>query len=277
MIEKRTTMEIHMVVKTAGIKAVDLLVEASGLSRGQVKKAMKNGAAWLERRGHVQRLRRADRRLLSGDELHLYYNAHIQQQMPPPAQLIADEGDYSVWFKPSGMYSQGSKWGDHCTVGRWAEQHLRPQRNAFVVHRLDRAASGLMLLAHSKKAAAALSALFRQRALNKQYRVKVWGAFPGGNVRIEAPLDGKPAVSRVSRLNYDPGRNQSLLQVDIDTGRKHQIRRHLVDAGFPVVGDRLYGRGDEEQDLRLQAVCLAFDCPLSGERRKYRLPEVLMI
>ncbi|WP_293646709.1 hypothetical protein [Thiolapillus sp.] len=64
MTEKRTTMEIHMAVKTAGIKAVDLLVEAGGLSRGQVKKAMKNGAAWLERRGHVQRLRRADRRLL---------------------------------------------------------------------------------------------------------------------------------------------------------------------------------------------------------------------
>ncbi len=207
----------------------------------------------------------------------MYYNAHIQQQMPPPAQLIADEGDYSVWFKPSGMYSQGSKWGDHCTVGRWAEQHLRPQRNAFVVHRLDRAASGLMLLAHSKKAAAALSALFRQRTVNKQYRVKVWGAFPGDNVRIEAPLDGKPAVSGVSLLNYDSGRNQSLLQVGIDTGRKHQIRRHLADKGFPVVGDRLYGRGDREQDLQLQAVYLAFDCPLSGERQEYRLPEALII
>ncbi|WP_457665328.1 RluA family pseudouridine synthase [Thiolapillus sp.] len=264
-------MEIHMVVKTADIKAVDLLAEESGLSRGQVKVAMKNGAVWLERQSHVQRLRRADRKPLSGDVLHLYYNPDIQQQKPPPARLIADEGEYSVWFKPAGMYSQGSKWGDQCSLPRWAEQHLHPQRNAFIIHRLDRAASGLMLLAHSKTAAQKLSALFRQRALTKQYRVQVWGEFPQGDICIDTPLNGKQAVSWVSRQAYDAGKDKSLLQVVIDTGRKHQIRRHLAGLGYPVVGDRLYGGGDTA-DLQLQAVSLAFDCPLSGEQREYRLP-----
>ncbi len=52
---------------------------------------------------------------------------------------------------PYGMLSQGSKWSDHCTIARFAQQHLTPERPVFIVHRLDRAATGLILIAHSKK------------------------------------------------------------------------------------------------------------------------------
>ncbi|BAO43316.1 pseudouridine synthase family protein [Thiolapillus brandeum] len=269
-------IELHLEVGSQEIKAVELLAGHCGLSRGQLKRTMRNGALWLERKGHVQRLRRADRRLVPGDVLHLYYDARIQQQTPFEAQLIRDEGDYSVWFKPPGMYSQGSKWGDHCSLPRWAEQRLQPQRSAFIVHRLDRAASGLMLLAHGKGAAARLSELFRQRLLAKQYRVKVQGEFPQGDIQMDAPLDGRQALSRASCLSYAAVSNQSLLQVDIHTGRKHQIRRHLSGLGFPVVGDRLYGGGDGG-DLQLQAVRLAFTCPMTGQPRDYRLPNSLLI
>ncbi len=266
-----TQIELHVEAGAEEIKAVELLARHCSLSRGRLKKAMKNGALWLERGNRVQRLRRADRVLKPGDVLHLYYDARIQQQAPVEAVLIADEGDYSIWFKPPGMYSQGSKWGDHCSLPRWVEQHLKPQRNAFIVHRLDRAASGLMLLAHTKAAAAKLSGLFRTRGVTKRYRVKVRGHFCREIICIDTPLDDKPARSCVVLLAYDQDRDQSLLEVDIETGRKHQIRRHLAGIGFPVVGDRLYG-GGKEDDLQLQSVYLAFNCPLKGQRREYRLP-----
>ena len=68
----------------------------------------------------------------------------------------------SIWYKPYGIYCQGSKWGDHHTIHRMAEQQL--QRPCFIVHRLDRATTGLVIVAHKKKIAAALAALFAQTA-----------------------------------------------------------------------------------------------------------------
>ena len=65
--------------------------------------------------------------------------------------------------------------GDHCTIYRWAEQQLKPERPAFIVHRLDRAASGLIILAHSKKMAQTFSQLFKNHDIQKQYRATVEG------------------------------------------------------------------------------------------------------
>ena len=110
------------------------------------------------------------------------------------AVLIADEGDYSVWYKPYGMLSQGSKWGDHCTINRWVEQNHPPQRPAFIVNRLDRAAQGLMLIAHTKSSASALSDLFEKRAINKKYTALVSGSFPEELI-LDSAVDEKHAVS----------------------------------------------------------------------------------
>ena len=271
--------EYHLTITpyNAANSPAELLAEASGLSRQQVKEAMQQGAVWLGSGGHTRRLRRHKTRLKPGDQLHLYYNPAVLEQQPPAAQLIADEGDYSVWCKPPGMLSQGSKWSDHTTITRWAELHLQPQRPALLVHRLDRAAGGLILIAHAKGMARKLAALFEARQIEKQYQVIVEGKFPGkpAQHRFEQPLDDKPALSIVQRLAFDPLAKRSLLQVDIETGRKHQIRRHLAMTGFPVVGDRLYGDADTQDDLQLTAVSLAFDHPVSGEARRYELAEEL--
>jgi tRNA pseudouridine32 synthase/23S rRNA pseudouridine746 synthase len=239
---------------------------------------MQLGAVWLTRGQYTQRLRRASKPLLVGDEVHLYYDEKVLKQTPAPAQLIADEGQYSVWFKPFGMLSQGSKWGDHCSIARWVEQQLQPQRPAFIVHRLDRAASGLILIAHGKGSATQLAELFQQRAVEKRYRLLVAGKFPSkpSPYLIEKALDERAAISRVSRLQYAPETKQSLLEVSIETGRKHQIRRHLSAMGFPVVGDRLYGSQEQIQDLQLSACYLEFVCPLTGKKKKFMAPEALL-
>jgi tRNA pseudouridine32 synthase/23S rRNA pseudouridine746 synthase len=264
-------IESHVAVESAGQNAVDLLQQASGLAKQRIKFAMTQGAVWLTRDGHTQRLRRAKRKLREGDELHLYYDEDVLAETPAEPLLVADAGDYSVWNKPYGLRSQGSKWGDHCTVVRWAERHLSPERPAFTVHRLDRAANGLILVAHSKSMAAALAKIFQSRKVEKRYLALVTGDFSNhaNPLRIAEPIDGKSAVSEVRLEQVNEDRTQSLVEVRIETGRKHQIRRHLADLGHPVVGDRLYG-DDDSVDLQLTAFLLAFRCPVSGEKVEYR-------
>jgi len=235
---------------------------------------MTQGAVWLTRDGHTQRLRRAKRKLRAGDELHLYYDEDVLAETPPEPILVADVGEYSVWNKPYGLRSQGSKWGDHCTVVRWAERHLSPERPAFTVHRLDRAANGLILVAHSKSMAAALSQVFRSRKVEKRYLALVAGDMSDipDPLRIDKAIDEKSAVSEVQFLELSDDKTQSLVEVRIETGRKHQVRRHLADLGHPVIGDRLYGSGeDDDVDLQLTAFLLAFRCPVSGKKVEYRL------
>lgn len=274
------SFEVHLAVTCEGSSAATLLAGETALSKQHVKRVMQQGAVWLESGGHVRRLRRGSRLLNPGEVLHLYYDASVLSNLPPEARLIADEGAYSVWYKPYGMLSQGSKWGDHCTITRWAEQHLTPERPAFTVHRLDRAASGLILVAHQKKAAASLSQLFQNRALEKRYRLVVEGHYlsSGDGVTVRDEIDGKAACTHIHYLAYDNRRDASLLEVTIETGRKHQIRRHLASLGFPIVGDRLYGtaEGSADVDLQLTACLLRFICPITQQQRDYKLPEYLL-
>jgi len=267
--------ELHLTVENDAQTAVDMLHAESDLSRQQIKQAMTNGAVWLTRGQTVQRLRRAKRALEVNDELHLYYNANVQAEQPPAADLIADVGGYSVWRKPTGMRSQGSKWGDHCTIMRWAEQHLEPERTAFTVHRLDLAANGLILVAHSKAMAAALGRLFMEREIEKSYRAVVHGDFGQlhSPVRIEQPVDNKTALSEASLVEVSEDGSRSLVEVRIETGRKHQIRQHLSGIGFPILGDRMYGSGEEDGiDLQLTACKLVFKCPVNEVSVEYRMP-----
>ncbi|MDJ0760896.1 MAG: RNA pseudouridine synthase [Woeseiaceae bacterium] len=266
--------EFHVSVASTDDNAVSLLHEVSDLSRGRIKSAMGKGAVWITRGRRTRRLRRAKRSLTVGDELHFYYKPEVLDEVPSPPTLVADIGDYSVWNKPYGLRSQGSKWGDHCTVGRWAEQHLQPERPSFVVHRLDRAANGLILVAHTKKTASKLSALFQQRQVEKRYRARVAGDFSSLQmpVRVEEPVDGREAISEFNFLHKADG--SSLVDVSIETGRKHQVRRHLASLGFPILGDRLYGDGENDGvDLQLTACLLRFRCPVTGEIVEYRLSE----
>ena len=89
---------------------------------------------------------------------------------------------------------------------------------------------------------------------------------------MEQSLDEKEAVSEFSLQQVSDSGERSLLDVCIETGRKHQVRRHLAGLGHPVIGDRLYGTGESDGvDLQLTAYLLAFHCPVKDEKVEYRL------
>ncbi|QFU21972.1 RNA pseudouridine synthase [Shewanella eurypsychrophilus] len=272
-------LESHLTVNNLELDAASLLAAETALSKQQIKQAMNKGAVWLTRGKQTQRLRRAKRALKLGDELHLYYNQDVLDHTVDAAELIFDGGQYSIWYKPYGMLCQGSKWGDHTTINRYAETHLTPDRPAFIIHRLDRAATGLVLIGHSKKTTAALARLFEIRELEKYYQVIVEGQFNSGiqdTLTLETDVDGKTARSHASLLAFDEQKNHSLVQVKIESGRKHQIRIHMASTGHPVVGDRLHGIAKEgEVNLQLTSCYLKFICPMTGEIKEFTLPDRL--
>jgi tRNA pseudouridine32 synthase/23S rRNA pseudouridine746 synthase len=258
-------------VERRDCRIIDLLAERTHLPRQRLKEALTKGAVWLKRGGSEQRVRRATRVLFPGDRLTLHYDPQILALEAPAATLLADERDYSLWYKPAGLLAQGSEFGDHCALLRQAEVALAP-RPAFLVHRLDREADGLMLIAHSTRAASALSQLWQQNLVRKIYRVMIDGIIgaAGEKGSIEQPLDGKPSRSDYTIEWVDETKGRSGLRIELITGRKHQIRRHCAGLGAPVVGDYRYGKGGEP--LQLTAIQLQFRCPLTRRDRLYELP-----
>ena len=166
--------------------------------------------------------------------------------------------------KPAGMLSQGDRTGDLDLVS-WAKAYLKERfdkpGNVFVglVHRLDRPTSGVVVLARTSKAAGRLADQFRRRTPDKHYLAILDGVLDergeavdgvvkrdGGGVRVVAPdhPDAQRAALRWRTLAVDGppgGGRQSLVEVELLTGRKHQIRVQLAARGAPVAGDFRYG------------------------------------
>ena len=265
----------HLVIPGDPPGAADVLARASGLSKGVVKDAMRKGAVWVGRAGRSKnRLRRETATVRPGDVLEIHYDPELLALRAPEATLVRDAARWSAWLKPAGLLSQGTEFGDHASLLRQVEKTL--DRPAFLVHRLDREVEGLVLVAHDSQAAAALSALLREAKVVKRYRAEVVGdveADRGAEGTIDLPVDDKPARTSFRVLSRDADRNTTTLEVTIETGRHHQIRRHFEAIGHPVVGDPRYGTGNKNREgMRLAAVYLAFREPFSGEEIELKLP-----
>ncbi|GAA6153165.1 RluA family pseudouridine synthase [Pseudoteredinibacter isoporae] len=264
--------EYHLSIdgENTALSPLDLLTECSGLSRSTIKQAMSRGAVWRQRGKKVLPLRRNSNNSEGIEQLHFYYQADILAQVPLPIERLKDLNDYSVWLKPRGMRSQGSRFGDHCALVRVAEQAIdRPCR---IVHRLDQDACGLILLAHNKIAARHLSELFAEHRIEKRYHIVVEGDFPEQTQVAEQALDEKPAYSEFTKLKTLDG-NRSLVEAHIKTGRKHQVRRHAALLGHPVVGDKRYGESATFQSpypLQLCAQQLRF-CDHREQEQDFRI------
>ncbi len=178
---------------------------------------------------------------------------------------------YVVADKPPGLVSVN---------GTSVESLLRAQLHASwlrAVHRLDRDTSGCLLLALDTEALARAQDLFRERRVVKVYHAIVTGRLTGGERTIRVPLDGERAETRLRVL--DAGKRASHLAVRIDTGRTHQIRRHLLSLGHPVLGEKCYGQGvalppawQRVSRHMLHARVLEFPHPFTGQWIRVQAP-----
>lgn len=259
----------HFTVSQQGV-AVDLIHAATSLSKSAIKECLNKGGIWLKARAKKeQRIRKAKLILHPQDKVSVYYDDTILQLPVPHPQCIFSCKQYSIWNKPAGLLSQGTRYGDHCSLLRVTEKE-GAIATPYLVHRLDREASGLVLLAHSSLAAAKLSELFQQGKIKKRYRAKASGIVAKENetFQIDSPLDGKTAMTTVTVVHHDLPANQTILDITLHTGRYHQIRRHLCAIGHPLVGDIRYGGNKNKEGLQLMAYSLSFRCPFSQAERK---------
>ncbi len=161
-------------------------------------------------------------------------------------RVLVETPDYVVADKPSGVLS--------CGDPKSVEMLLRLQMHIptlEAVHRLDRDTTGCLLLAKTHTAYNAAVEVFKTHSVKKVYYAIVAGRFPHAHETVNAPLDGKPAVSHITRETVSP--DASFLKVRIETGRTNQIRRHLASIRFPILGDRTFGL-KTARDPRLMSV-----------------------
>lgn len=179
--------------------------------------------------------------------------------MPQP-RVLYEDNHLLVLDKPTGMASQGAQPGEPSAVA-WAKDYLKKKYakpgNVFVgvVSRLDRDVSGVLVLARTSKGAARLSEQFRDRTVAKTYWAVVEGN-PPESLRCVDRIAADERAGRMAIVPADDGGGQeaaltlkslakregvSLLEIELETGRKHQIRVQLAARGWPIVGDRKYG------------------------------------
>lgn len=142
-------------------------------------------------------------------------------------------------------------------------------------HRLDNPTTGLLLTAKTRNVQIKLNHGFENRVIQKTYLAVVHGNAPD-EITISAEVEDKPAITRVISLNHFHNKygEFTLIEAEPKTGRTHQIRIHLSEKGFPIVGDDLYGKKEagDNKGLFLAATGLKFIHPVSGEALNFTLP-----
>jgi len=257
---------------------IDYLELKSKLSKSTLKKVLNNGGVWVKKFKNTKlaRTRRATTELNPESYVEFYYDADFVNMKVPDAKIVLDKKEWGLWYKPAGMLSQGNEYGDHCTILRAVEKVKGPKK-AYLVHRLDREAHGLILMAYTEKAARLFSELWQKSRVNKFYKIIVLGdirtKFPSGSGEIDTKLDNKDSKTSFRLINVID--EQSILEVQIHTGRLHQIRRHFEAIGFPVMGDPKYGKGNKNKDgMKLLSYKLEFIDPFSKEQISFALDDV---
>src|SRR6202522_2209911 len=252
----------------------------------------------LLRKGEVRVNRKrvdAEYRIREGDEVRLPpVRIDAGGELRQPSSSLLDLLERAVIFqdkhllvidKPAGVAVHGGSGMSFGVIE--ALRASRPRETLELVHRLDRDTSGCLLVARDRSTLTALHALIRNGGMHKTYMALVAGNWQLGTKRIDAPLAtdnrqhgerhvrvaaaGKDSVSVFKPLQFF-GSLATLMEVDIPTGRTHQIRVHASFAGHPLLGDDKYGDRDRNAELKhhglkrtfLHAQSVAFEWPGSG-------------
>jgi 23S rRNA pseudouridine1911/1915/1917 synthase len=215
----------------------------------------------------------------AGDVLEISRTTSVTAR-PGGVRILYDDSDLLVVHKPAGLLTVATAHEHERTAYAHLREHLRtrnPRTKLFIVHRLDKFASGILVFAKSESVKMKLQDLFRQHDIERKYYAIVEGRVKndrgtitsrlaqdrGGRMRSTHDSQGKHAVTHYRVL----GRFSTLtsLEVTLETGRKNQIRVHLSEMGHPIVGDLAYGSTLNPLDrLGLHAFLLGFRHPTRG-------------
>ena len=270
-----------------------LLRECKGVPKSHIYRILRSGEVRVNS-GRVD----ATYKLQEGDRVRippLRLGAKVAAPKPTAFNLplLYEDESLIAANKPSGMAVHG---GSGISYGVIEQLRLaRPQAKFLeLVHRLDRDTSGVLLLAKKRAMLISMHELVRTGQLEKRYLVLVHGQWPAGKQHVRLKLQSYVTGAGERRVRVDDeGREShtvfelkracggySLLQAQLKTGRTHQIRVHLSQSGFPILGDDKYGDFESNRRLAklglkrmfLHAWKLDFDHPASGERMKFEAP-----
>ncbi len=194
--------------------------------------------------------------------------------------IIFEDRDILAVDKPVGIASEGGRIGQQ-DIESMARNYLSKKGEipeVHMIHRLDQPVGGVLLMAKNKKAAANLSEQIQVGKIEKVYYAKVRGIPQGETgtlvdylsrgpqnmtVVVKGPQkNAKKAVLDYELIEYDSGNDTSILKISLYTGRHHQIRVQLANAGMPIVGDRRYGEArNGDESLCLHSVEMKFIHP----------------
>ncbi len=250
--------------------ACDFLSLKTGLSKALVKKVMTNGGAWQISGKRKNRLRKAKKDIKVGDQMEFYYDSKLPEIDTSEIKCLFETRSYGVWFKPANVLSQGTKFGDLGSIQRHVEK-LRG-KEVHLVNRLDKETAGLIVLAYNPKAQKAFANIWSKK-VKKFYQAIVLGHLEGEG-EIDQQIEGKKAVTKykVSKVL----KKTTKVEVEILTGKKHQIRIHFNSIGHPVMGDPKYGEGNKNREgLKLIATRLDFQDPFDKSKKSITSPVLL--
>jgi len=287
-----------IVTVTRGGERVDHHVAAAlaDLSRTAVQRLIQAGAITINGAAVL-----VSYKVQVGDEISVFVPAPEAVALAPeaiPLDVLYEDRDILVVSKAAGMvvhpgagHSEGTLVNAllaHCPDLTGVGGKIRPG----IVHRLDRYTSGVMVVAKHDQALRNLQAQFKRRTVRKRYTALVVGYVPQDDGMIEAPIgrdrhhrqrmavrgDGKLSRTRwhvVARYRDADGRRYTLLDVQLLTGRTHQIRVHFSWMGYPLAGDPVYGPSESAKAWPRQFLHsreLEIDHPVSGEDMCFQAP-----
>ncbi len=225
-------------------------------------------------------------KLRESDKIQIDHDAADLPDIPDiELEVLYEDEDCAVINKPVGLLSHSKgAYNPEATVESWLKSRLKgiTGDRAGIVHRLDRATSGVMIVAKTPEALLWLQKQFSQRRVKKTYVAVVSGEFKEEEAVIDMPIErnpkkpqtfrvgsnGKPAVTAYKVIQAGDG--LSLVELKPETGRTHQLRVHLAQIGHPIVGDSFYG-GNVADRLFLHARELEITIP-SKKRKTFNVP-----
>ena len=232
MSELNTQQQGALVVSApdAGRTLQDFISARMSLSRRAAKALIDTRAVWVNRK----RVWMAHHDLRSGDQVLVpVYADTVQRVQVQKIRVLIEGDDFLVVDKPAGLVSVGEGGVEALLQTQQHEPALR------AVHRLDRDTTGCLLFARRPEAFTAVVSEFKKRHVSKSYNAIVSGRYKQNVSTIHEDLDGARAVTHIKLLAAS--NDATFLALRIETGRTHQIRKHLAAIRHPVLGDRQYG------------------------------------